>query len=139
MSTPQISSAEQELAELSERFAHWRATRANAQERIPEVLWEEAIRVSTRLPNSRVAKTLHLSPGQLKRRRLAQQGAGATEAVEATPNFVELTPVWPLPKVSTDTATEVELERPDGARLRIRYRQSPPSLAQLMTTFLEQP
>lgn len=139
MSTPQISSAEQELAELSERFAHWRATRANPQERIPEVLWDEAIRVSSRLPNSRVAKTLHLSPGQLKRRRLAQQGAGTTEALEATPNFVELTPVWPVPGGAGDTATEVELERPDGARLRIRYRQSPPSWVQLMTSFLEQP
>ncbi len=35
MSTLQVSSVEQELAELSGRFAHWRATRASDQERIP--------------------------------------------------------------------------------------------------------
>ena len=138
MSTLQISSAEQELAELSERFAHWRASRANAQERIPQALWDEAIRVSTRLPNSHVAKTLRLSPGQLKRRRLAQQERVLTEAVEADPNFVELTPVWPMPGVASNTGTEVELERPDGARLRIRYRQPQPALADLVRAFLEQ-
>ena len=72
MSTLQVSSAEQELAELSERIAHWRAPRASDQERIPQALWDEAIRVSTRLANARVAKTRRLSPGELKRRRLAQ-------------------------------------------------------------------
>ena len=102
MSTLQVSSAEQELAELSERFAHWRATRASDQERIPQVLWDEAIRVSTRLPNSRVAKTLRLSPGELKRRRLAQPAAVSTEAVGAHPNFVELTSVWSAPAVLSD-------------------------------------
>ena len=64
MSTTQFSSAEQELAELSKRFAYWRATRASDQERIPQALWDEAIRVSTQLPNSHVAKTLRLSPGE---------------------------------------------------------------------------
>lgn len=139
MPTMPFSSAEQQLAELSERFAHWRATRASDQERIPQALWDEAVVVSTRLPNSHVAKTLRLSPGELKRRRLAQQEPVSTEAVEAAPNFVELTPVWPMPGVASNTGTEVELERPDGVRLRIRYRQPQPPLADVVKTFLEQP
>ncbi len=139
MSTMQLSSAEQELTELSERFAHWRTTRANDQERIPQALWDEAIRVSTRLPHSRVAKTLRLSPGELKRRRLAQPAPVSTAAVEAASNFVELTPVWPSPAISNDAGAEVELERPDGARLRIHYRQPQPSLGELVRAFLEQP
>ena len=139
MSTLQVSSAEQELTELSERFAHWRTTRANDQERIPQALWDEAIRVSTRLPHSRVAKTLRLSPGELKRRRLARPAPVSTAAVEAHPNFVELTPVWPAAPVSSDTGAQVELERPDGARLRIQYRQGQPPLGDLVRAFLEQP
>jgi hypothetical protein len=139
MLTLQVSSAEQELAELSERFAHWRATRTSDQERIPQALWEEAIRVSTRLPNSRVAKTLRLSPGELKRRRLAQPAPVPTAAVEARPNFVELTPVWPTAAVSSAAGVEVALERTDGARLQIHYRQPQPPLGELVRAFLEQP
>lgn len=139
MSITQVSSAEQQLAELSERFTHWRATRASDQERIPQSLWDEAVVVSTRLPNSHVAKTLRLSPGELKRRRLAQPGPVSPEALEAGPDFVELTPVWPVPGVSSDAGAEVELERPDGARLRIKYREPQPPLVELVRAFLEQP
>ena len=138
MSTLQVSSIEQELADLNGRFAHWRATRASDQERIPQALWDEAVRLSRQLPNSHVAKTLRLSPGELKRRRLAQQAEAATEAIEAAPGFVELTPVWPVSGASK-AGTDVELERPDGARLRIHYRQSQPPLVELVRTFLEQP
>ena len=90
-------------------------------------------------PHSRVAKTLRLSPGELKRRRLAQPAAVSTAAVEAHPSFVELTPVWPAASVSSDAGAEVELERPDGARLRIQYRQLQPPLGDLVRAFLEQP
>lgn len=138
MSTPQVSSVEQELAELSGRFTHWRASRASAQERIPQALWDEAVRLSGRLPNSHVAKTLRLSPGELKRRRLAQQADASSEAVEAAPSFVELTPLWPASGAS-NAGAEVELERPDGTRLRIHYRQPQPPLMELVRTFLEQP
>jgi hypothetical protein len=140
MSIMQISSAEQELAELGERFAHWRATRASNQERIPQALWDVAIRVSTRLPNSHTAKTLRLSPGELKRRRLAQQAGTATEVVEAGPDFVELTPVRPGSAALNGAGAEVELERPDGARLRIHYYREPqPPLVDLVRAFLERP
>ncbi len=138
MSTTQVSSAEQQLAELSQRFAHWRATRASDQERIPQALWDEAVVVSRQLPNSHVAKTLRLSPGELKRRRLAQQADAATETVAAGPEFVELTPVWPAATPLNGAGAEVEFERPDGARLRIQYRQPQPPLVDLVRAFLEQ-
>ncbi len=136
MSTPQVSSVEQELDELSGRFAHWRATRASDQERIPQALWDEAVKISRQLPNSRVAKALRLSPGELKRRRLAQQTEASSEAIKAAPGFVELKPVWPASGACRASA-EVELERPDGARLRIHYRQPQPPLVDLVRTFLE--
>ncbi len=54
MSALQVSSVEQELDELRGRFAHWRATRESDQERIPQALWDEAVKISRQLPNSRV-------------------------------------------------------------------------------------
>ena len=48
-----------------------------------------------------------------------------------SPQFVEVAPVWRTP------ATEVEIHRPDGARLRITYSELSPTLVPLLQTFLE--
>jgi len=135
MSTLIFPSAEQALAALSERFNHWRQTRASAHERIPEALWAEAVALSSQLTNSRVAKVLRLSPSDLKRRRLAEQGALVSSRAMTAPTFIEVTAVA-APQAPTPSPTLVEWERPDGARLRMHYREAAP-VNELVRAFLE--
>lgn len=47
MSTPIDTPAEAALTALAERFEHWRRTRTNEHERIPEDLWDQAVALST--------------------------------------------------------------------------------------------
>lgn len=126
---------EQELEELAERFAHWRQTRVERSERIPQSLWDQAVRLSRVLPHCRVAKRLRLSPGELKKRRLAVQSGPHQAVTEASPGFVELPALWPAAGTSPEPL-EVEFERVDGARMRLRYPASAP-LGALVRAFLE--
>ena len=138
MTTMTAAHAEEALTELAGRFEHWRQTRAQRREHIPQTLWDQAVALSTVLSNSQVARRLRLSPTDLKKHRLAHQQALSTELTETVPQFVEIPS--PLPcSVALPSETEVEFERPDGARMRVRYRQSPPPLAVLVQAFLERP
>lgn len=132
-----MAHAEEALTELAGRFEHWRQTRATTHERIPQALWDEAVALSTVLSSSQVARRLRLSPTDLKKHRLAQQRSLPTESSEVAPSqFVEITP--PLPGLAASPGeTEVEFERTDGTRMRIRYRQSLLPLAALVRAFLE--
>lgn len=129
--------AEQSLADLAERFEQWRRTRANAHEPIPTALWEQAVTLSRVLSDTKVAKRLRLSQTDLKRRRLAQTAPATSTMPAPTPQFIELPTPAPCPAVSGEPML-VEFERPDGARMRLRYPQSPP-LAALVQAFLERP
>lgn len=126
--------AEEALTELAGHFEHWRQSRATTREPIPQALWDQAVALSTVLSNSQVARRLRLSPTDLKKHRLAQQPSSSTQSTEAVPQFVE---IKPLPGSTSPGGTEVEFERADGARMRIRYRESPPPLAALIQAFLE--
>ena len=79
---------------------------------------------------ARVAKQLGLTPHTLKRR-----GGGTVTVTAPRPaavNFVEVNAaVWRTP------TAEVEVQRTDGARLRITYGEATPALAPLLQTFLE--
>jgi hypothetical protein len=123
--------AEAALQQLAEQFTHWRQSRRTPYgPRIPEALWTETIRLVQFLPLTRVAKALHLKPHALKRR----SGRGTTPVTPPAPDvpFVEVS--LGAPRAAT---TEVEIQRPDGMRLRIRYRDAAPALASLVQTFLE--
>ena len=131
MLTAPNSSAEVALQQLAEQFSHWRQSRRTPYgPHIPEALWTEAIRLVQVLPLTRVAKALHLKPHALKRR----SGVGPTPAPP---------PVRELPFVEVSlgahrpATAEVEIQRPDGMRLRITYRDTVPGLAALVQTFLE--
>jgi hypothetical protein len=137
MSMQTVSQAEQALAELAERFSHWRRNRTNAHERIPAPLWDQAVALSRVLPNGQVAKALGLGATDLRKRRLAQQArlppiqAPGTEAP-----FIEVTPErqgW----VGGPSGTHVELERPDGLRMHIRYGSEPAGLSEVVRAFVE--
>ena len=134
MTTELSLQAEAALADLAEPFERWRQTRATVQERIPSSLWDQAVALATVLPGSQVAKRLRLRLTDLKKQRLARPTALPAAAAPPDPGFVEVPVPWPGP--ATPGITLIEVERPDGAQLRVQYRDAPP-LAAVLRAFLE--
>jgi hypothetical protein len=131
MLTAPDSQAEVALQQLAVQFTQWRQSRRTPYgPRIPEALWTEAVRLVQLLPLTRVAKALHLKPHALKRR----SGMGKTPVPPSARDlpFVEVTL-----GAHRSTTTEVEIQRPDGTRLRITYHDAAPALTSLVHTFLE--
>ena len=135
MATEPFLQAEPALAEVAAQFEQWRRTRATAHERIPPALWEQAVVLTTMLPRSQVAKRLRLSPTDLKKQCLVRQQSLVAEATSPHPGFVEVTPAGFEPPAAPQAAV-IEVERPDGVRLRLQYQDAPPR-ATLLRTFLE--
>ncbi len=130
-----LAKAEQELRALINRFDHWRQTRATRRDPIPDPIWEQAISLTRRLPLSRVAKRLRLNRQELKRRcTQALLPVPEPEAVPS-PDFIEVK----ADSIGFETASalELEMERPDGTRLRLVYREAHPPVVALVQTFLE--
>ena len=127
--------AETALAELAGQFEDWRRSRTTGQERIPPSLWDRAVALSTVLPCSRVARRLRVRSTDLRKRALVEPAPVTTEGTAPTPAFVEVPVPWP--GLAASGATLIEVERPDGARLRLHYRTAPPPLATLLRAFLE--
>lgn len=123
--------AEEHLRDIAQQFTQWRQSRANPRgSRIPAPLWAEAIALTAVLPLTRVARALGLKPHALQRRR--GDVPSSTGSRSPAPTFVEISAAAARP-----TTAEVELQRPDGARLRITYHEGAPALAPLLQTFLE--
>jgi hypothetical protein len=134
MTTESPLQVETALAELAEQFEDWRRSRTTGQERIPPSLWDQAVALSTVLPCSRVARCLRVRSTDLRKRALVKPAPGTTEGTTPTPAFVEVPVPWPGP--ATPGITLIEVERPDGTRLRVQYRDAPP-LAAVLQAFLE--
>jgi len=123
------SQAEERLRDVTEQLTQWRQSRSSVRgSRIPAALWNEILLVAEELSVPHVAKHLGLKPQALKRRR----GETAAKPLAASPQFVEVTPAS-----GQAGPVAVEVQRPDGARLRITYSESTPALAPLLQTFLE--
>jgi hypothetical protein len=129
--------AEHELTQLAARFQDWRHRRTTPSDPIPQLLWEQAVALTTVLSVSRVAQSIGVSWGTLKKRCTAQPPPSAAAELSTTLGFVEVaTPApWPEPT----PGTEIELQRRDGARLRIHSSDVHLPLATLLRTFLETP
>ena len=129
--------AEHELTQLAARFQDWRHRRPTPSDPIPQLLWEQAVALTTVLSVSRVAQSIGVSWGTLKKRCTAQPAPSAAAELSTTLGFVEVaTPApWPEPT----PGTEIELQRRDGARLRIHSYEVHLPLATLLRTFLETP
>jgi len=134
MANEPLQQVETALAELAEQFEDWRRSRTTGQERIPPRLWDQAVALSTVLPCSRVARRLRVRSTDLRKRALVKPAPGATEGTGPTPAFVEVPAPWVEPAASG--VALIEVERPDGARLRVQYRDAPP-LAAVLGAFLE--
>lgn len=137
MKTMNHAHAEHELAQVAQRFDHWRHNRPTPRPRIPQSLWDQAVALSAVLPVSHVAKRLRLSTNDLKKHCAVKPAVQAAEATLTALGFVEVTAAsaWPIPT----PRTEIELQRADGARLRIHAHELPLPLAALVRTFLETP
>jgi hypothetical protein len=123
-----------QLDQLAGQFEHWCQNRSHPSERIPQTLWDQAAALAMALPHSRVAKHLRLSPNDLKKHLMARQGPTSRAPAPAL-SFVEVPP--PPEHPGTRPGTEIELQRPDGARLRLRSGESTLPLAALVQAFLE--
>jgi len=134
MRTIPPTQAEHQLTQVANRFDEWRQTRPTRAEPIPQHLWEQAMALTALLPITYVARRLRVSGGELKKRCAAHHAAQSAPASAAL-GFVEVPPisVWPLPT----SGIEIELQRPDGTRLRLHTHEPQPPLVALVRTFLE--
>lgn len=121
--------AEEALTHLPHHFAQWRQNRRTPRGGIPAELWARAVALTATFSVTRVAKQLGLTPPALNRRRAARNGPPAQPALPSLPHFVEVAAPWRTP------ATEGEVQRPDGTRLRLTYSDAAPALVPLLPTF----
>jgi hypothetical protein len=108
------------LEEVAEHFKQWRSVKKKG-ERIPEPLWNEALGLVGTCGVSQVARTLRLSGRDLNKRR-GLLGTGRRRRVpDGATAFVELDRTLVGQALGRDAnAPWMELERPDGLRLRIQ-------------------
>ena len=123
-----------QLDQLTGQFEHWRQTRSHPAERIPQRLWAQAAALARVLPYSRVAHHVRVSPSDLKKHMATPHDARSATSATSLP-FIEVPPppAWPL----ATPAMDIELERPDGTRLRLRCPEATAPVAVLVRAFLE--
>jgi hypothetical protein len=120
------------LAELREEIDRWRRTRVKAG-RMPEALWQAAARLAEKHGVNRVASPLGLDYYGLKRRLEVERER--VRAVVTSPTFVDLRAgaVRSAPP-SAPLASVLELEKPDGEKLTLRF-WSPLDAMAIMESF----
>jgi hypothetical protein len=117
------------LETVAEHFKQWRSVKQPG-ERIPDHLWREAISLVGASGVTQITRTLRLSGTDFnKRRRRIEAGQRPREAAGETA-FVEIYPQrMDHPQEQASPAGWLELERPDGMRLRIQPTQGAELLA----------
>ena len=124
------------LEVVTEHYERWRRNKKKG-ERIPEPLWVEAIELVSDYPFSRVCRALHLCATDLKRHQAALSAGKELTVSGAERPFVEIDPaVVDQAMRPGGTPVLMELERPDGLRLRMQPANSTDMLA-LMARFME--
>ena len=124
------------LEVVTEHFERWRRNKKKG-ERIPEPLWVEAIELVSDYPFSRVCRALHLCATDLKRHQAALSAGKELTVSGSERPFVEIDPaVVDQAMRPGGMPVLMELERPDGLRLRMQPANSTDMLA-LMARFME--
>ena len=104
-----------ELAQAARQFAKWRAGRRRGA-RIPEELWELAVRLAGSFGRHATAEALRLDYYALKKRAAGVTPARIAAAAAAVmPAFVELTP----PSPARPCECVIEFENAAGSKMRI--------------------
>src|SRR5438093_5768313 len=83
------------------------------------------------LPLTRVAQQLGLCRQRLRKHCRGKASPASVPSLPAALPFVEVHPAWRVP------TAEVEVQRPDGQRLRLSLYETSPALAPLLRTFVE--
>jgi hypothetical protein len=108
------------LEAVAKHFVHWRREKNNG-ERIPEELWNQALTLLGTYGISQISRTLRLSYTELDKRRKAIEAGRSRQGSGDDTAFVEIDRALIEQASGPDvTAVWMELERPDGLRLRIR-------------------
>jgi hypothetical protein len=81
----QARAVSEDLKQLSEAIAKWRADGGGRGKKLPEELWSEAVRVARSDGVWRTAKATRLTYGALKQQIARADGDGATASRETTP------------------------------------------------------
>src|SRR5437867_6113345 len=102
------------IERVRQRLEEWRKTH-RPRSRIPERLWDAAVRLAANHGLNKAARALHLDYYNLKKRLDATVGPASQEPV---PSFVELVPASP----SAGPECLVELESRSGRKLRIHFK-----------------
>ena len=130
-----MPTANDDLARTRHAFQPWRAHR-RCRTRIPPELWEKAVSLLDHHPITHVARELHLDPTELRKRRLASHRPLAPASSPA-PQFLEVcAPVLSSntgstvssdpsrPRLTTEAAWRLQIERADGQRLTLSVSSS---------------
>ena len=104
-------SSQDDVLELQRRVAAWRRTRRQ-RTRMPEALWNSATVLARSRGVNPVARALRLDYYSLKRRVCGTEGKQGQQ-------FVEFTLDSTKSGSPHSTSCSVEMERPDGARMRV--------------------
>ncbi len=122
------------LEVVGQHFAQWRSHKKKG-ERIPEHLWREAINLLDTYPISQVTRTLRLSGSDFNKRRgitraTRRQKGMAAKDTHPGAAFVEIDRRDVAQATGLNAAAPwLEMERPDGLRLRIHPRHGSELLA----------
>ena len=117
------------LKEVAKHFKQWRSIKKKG-ERIPDHLWSEAVELLCTYGISQVTRTLRLSGTDLNKHRGIIGTGQRRQGPGAGTTFVEIGPTLVDQALVTDvTVAWMELERPDGLRLRIQSTRSADILA----------
>jgi len=132
MSTRKTRGLPARLERVRRRFEDWRGT-CKVRSRIPEALWEAAVKMAGSCGLHRTAKALRVNYYTLKKRveREAAIAANTPEGGEAA-TFVELTP-----SVGAGSCEcTLELEDAGGSKMRVHLNGvATPDLAALSRSF----
>jgi hypothetical protein len=124
------------LEEVADHFERWRSKKKKG-ERIPEHLWFEAIGLVSNYPISQVCRSLRLCATDLKKHQAVLSAGKELAVPRSERSFVEIDRAI-VAQAMRPSATPVlmEMERPDGLRLRLQPANSADMLA-LMAHFME--
>ena len=111
-----------DLLEIQARFDQWRANRKYKREPVPDQLRDAALEMSRRYPSSLLRQVLkiqlcRLMPKAKTNARRSKRQQPQTAFFKLQPPAVSLGAESSTPQSST--ASRLQLERPDGARLSL--------------------
>ena len=108
-----------ELAKVRRELGRWRKKRTRGS-RIPEALWSSAAGLARKHGLNRIARALGLDYYSLKK-RLESAPSPARSRRKRRGSFVEIE----LPGAAKSPACIVELEHPNGMKMRVELKGTP--------------